>query len=83
MLTCDEYFERTVDGEEPSDAATRAACAEHVLACDECARLAEGIAAYDDAMANPGKYPGSSPELRAKILAAAAAWLETRNGRSE
>ncbi len=76
MLTCDEFFEKTVDGWDELDPATRAACEEHARGCEDCRRLREGIEAYDDALANPGKYPGSSPELRAKILQAAADHIE-------
>ncbi len=71
MLTCDEFFEKTVDGWENLDPATRKECEEHARGCEDCARLKAGVEAYDDALANPGKYPGSSPELRAKILKAA------------
>jgi anti-sigma factor RsiW len=80
MMTCDEYFENTVENEGDLDPATKAACEEHLRTCDECSRLKDGVEAYDDAMRNPGKYPGSSPELKAKILAAAKAAIEDRKG---
>jgi hypothetical protein len=67
-MDCDELFRLTVDGPDRLDDVTRARCDEHAKGCEECRSHLEGLAAWDDAVRNPGKYPRTSPEVRAKIL---------------
>src|SRR5579872_4616209 len=60
-MDCDELFRLTVDGSGRLDELTRARIDEHAKTCEECQSHLEGLAAWDDAVANPGKYPGTKP----------------------
>src|SRR5579871_909957 len=67
-LTCDALFDLTAGGLEDLDELTLARCREHAKTCEDCRLHLEGVAAWDDAIANPGKYPRTKPEVRDKIL---------------
>jgi hypothetical protein len=59
-MTCDEFFE-ILQREAPIDPTTQAALDVHASACDECVRVAEGLAAWREAEAHPERFPESPP----------------------
>jgi hypothetical protein len=67
-MDCEELAGLTAPGLDTLDEVTRARCDEHAKTCEECRRHMAGVEAFYDALANPGKYPRSKPEILEKIL---------------
>ncbi|HZU97419.1 MAG TPA: hypothetical protein VFF73_12030 [Planctomycetota bacterium] len=65
---------------EALDEATRKECEAHERECAGCRGTLAAVAAYDEAMAHPGKYPRASPE---KIRAEVAAIFAKAHGRAK
>ncbi len=67
-MNCDEVFEALQRDE--NDPEKKKVVDAHLEGCEECRTMREALAAYDDARANPGKYPGDPPHVKKAILEA-------------
>jgi len=65
-VTCDEVFDALSRDE--TDLEKKKLIDAHLEGCEECRTMQEALAAYDDARANPGKYPGDPPHVKKAIL---------------